>query len=346
VKKILIGGIVAVLGIAAFFVFLGFRKATDIQLPEIKLPEISHEEKRPEIKFIFTGDVMLSRAVGDAMIARKDFGFPARKVSDFFSAADFVAANLEGPMSSRGTNRGSVYSFRADPRAVETLKLLSVSAASLANNHMWDWGPDALTDTASILETNGMIPVGAGADAESANALRVREIKGVRFGFLSYTNLYPRNLEARADSPGISSFEIAKTADEIRAIKSEGRADFLIVFFHWGDEYEPHPNQTQKAIAHALVDAGADMIVGTHPHVPQDAEVYKDRWIFYSLGNFIFDQTFSPETMKGLVAAVVFEGDRVREVQFFENAITRAYQVESITPLAPREERPGLFVFK
>lgn len=327
---------------ALFFIFILDK---DTRYPAEKedstgVSDIARMTDAQRIRIVFTGDVMLSRTVGAKMEQKSDFGYPARKIAGFFKDADIVVVNFEGPMSDRGTNVGSKYSFRADPRAVETLKLLNVSVASLANNHMWDYGRDALMDTASILEANGILPVGAGKDYAAANALKVREVNGIKIGFLSYTDLYPANLSAGPDSPGVSSFDLERAVAETKARKDPlssavatgEKADILVVLFHWGEEYQPHPTQEQKNIAHSLIDAGADMVVGHHPHVAQDIEEYNGKWIFYSLGNFIFDQYFSTSTMQGLVVEAFIEEGRVKEVKVWESFLNREYEVERLTP--------------
>ncbi len=312
-----------------FSSMLGKRTA---EAPVLPLATLHQQEQRKPVRLVFTGDVMLSRAVGAKMAQKDDFGYPARKVSDFFKDADIVAVNLEGPMSVLGTKVGSEYSFRMDPRSIETLKLLNVSVASLANNHMWDYGRDALVNTASILNASGILSAGAGESYEAANALRVKKARGTKFGFLSYTDLYPENLEAGTSSPGISLFDLVRVSGEIRKIKSEKRADILVVLFHWGEEYRQHPTQKQRDTAHALIDAGADLIVGHHPHVVQDVKKYKNGWIFYSLGNFIFDQYFSEGTMKGLVVEAFAENGKISEVKLWESVLNKDYQIERIEP--------------
>lgn len=293
-------------------------------------------EKQGSATLVFTGDVMLSRSV--AIQVRKHGGnyvFPFEPVLQFLHTADLLFGNFENPVSSRGINQGSIYSFRADPAAVEGLSAAGYSVLSIANNHIWDWGADALEDTVSLLKQGGISPVGAGSDKEEANAWTVKKVGGVRIGFLAFTDLYPKGLEAASGTPGISSFDEATTEQRIREEKKNGDLDLVVVSFHWGDEYQTHSNAEQERIARGLVDAGADIVVGHHPHVIQEVEHYRDGWIFYSLGNFVFDQYFSPETMEGMVVKVFVKNKKISNVEFYKSQQNAAYQVESIAPFVP-----------
>jgi poly-gamma-glutamate synthesis protein (capsule biosynthesis protein) len=275
------------------------------------------------------GDIMLSRSVGSQMARRKDFSYPFSGALDFLRQGDIVFGNLEGPMSERGANQGSIYSFRADPRAVTGLKDAGFSVLSLANNHMLDWGRTALEDTVSILRDNGIETVGAGSDFASANQPAIIERNGIKVAFLAYTNLLPRSLQA-GERPGISSFDLDMARNEIASLKSSGKADTVIVSFHWGEEYQQRANAFQIRTAHALIDAGADIILGHHPHVAQQAEAYKDKLIFYSLGNFIFDQNFSTETMRGRTALITLVNGAPVSARLYANIIDKTYRVASV----------------
>ena len=260
-----------------------------------------------QIDLLFVGDIMLSRSVG-AMIARQsDPTYPFHEIAEQVQNADIAFGNLEGPISGRGTNRGSIYSFRADPAAVAGLRFAGFDVLSLANNHIFDWGPEALRDTVNFLSQSGIHAVGAGANREAANRSGMLTARNNNVAFLAYTTLYPKSLEAGTSSPGISSFEMEKVRETIRALRDE--ADVIVVSLHWGEEYRTTSTIAQQGIAQALIDAGADLVVGHHPHVMQEIERYKHGWIAYSLGNFVFDQNFSEETMRGLtLTATVARG--------------------------------------
>ena len=293
-------------------------------------------EHRGSATLIFTGDVMLSRSV--AIQVEKhggDYAFPFEPVRSFLRGADILFGNLENPVSLRGANHGSIYSFRADPGAVRGLSSAGYDVLSVANNHIWDWGVDALIDTVTLLEGADISPVGAGKDYAAANAWVEKKVNGVKIGFLAFTNLYPKGLEAVSGTPGISSFDEGAVAKRIREAKENGAIDLAVVSFHWGDEYKTHSNAEQERIARGLVDAGTDIVVGHHPHVVEETEHYRGGWIFYSLGNFVFDQYFSEETMEGMVVKVAVRNKKVSDVEFYKSKQNAAYQVESIMPFVP-----------
>lgn len=286
-----------------------------------------------EVTLIFVGDIMLSRSVGEEMEKRGDFRYPFLEVAESIRRADIAVGNLEGPISSRGRNQGSQYSFRADPRAVGGLAFSGFDVLSLANNHIWDWGADALTDTVRLLQENGIQPVGAGGGEEEANRAVVRETGGARIAFLSYTNLYPEALEAKGSAPGISDFE----RREARVREAALAADVVVVLLHWGDEYEMRSNNIQQEVGRRLIDAGADLVVGHHPHVIQEIEAYGDGWIAYSLGNFVFDQTFSEATTEGLVLIAHIENKTLTSIETKKVFISETFQPK----LGNRNEETG-----
>ncbi len=254
------------------------------------------------IKIIFVGDIMLSRGVASQIKKQNDFRYPFLAIADTVRAADLAFGNLEGPISDGGRDQGSIYSFRAHPTVLQGLTFAGFDVLSVANNHMWDWGDEALLDTVKILGSHGITPVGAGEDELSANSPVVRQVGGTKVAFFAYTTLYPPRLEASSSTPGVSRFDEDVVATTIGAAKQF--ADIVVVSLHWGEEYESNANAYQKRVARMLVDAGADIVVGHHPHVIQEVEEYKNGLIFYSLGNFVFDQNFSNATMEGLMMEV------------------------------------------
>ncbi len=279
---------------------------------------------------IFVGDLMLSRGVAYQIKKHgNDFTYPFEKIADTLRSADLAFGNLEGPISSRGTNQGSIYSFRADPRVIEGLTFAGFDALSLANNHIFDWGKFAVEDTINLLRKNNIRPVGAGMNYDDANAARVVAIGDLRLAIFAYTNLYPKTLWANG-GVGISEFDPEKIRDRIRAIREN--VDIIIVSLHWGEEYAPHPSEYQKEIAHALVDAGADIIVGHHPHVVQEVERYNGGWIAYSLGNFVFDQNFSERTRRGAIARVTVRGKKITGIELISVRINDTFQPALIAP--------------
>ena len=276
------------------------------------------------ITLMFVGDIMLSRSVGDKMKKLDDWNWPFEKIGDYLAGADLLFGNLEGPISSQGKNIGSAYSFRADPKAIEGLKYAGFDVLSVANNHMGDWGRPAMEDTFGILKNAGIDYVGGGFNEQEAHRAVVKEIKGIKFGFLAYTTLGTKYTEATASSSGIAWLNKEKMAQDIAEARKI--SDFVIVSLHFGDEYKQKANSFQKDIAHWTIDEGAQLVIGQHPHVIEETEQYNGGFIAYSLGNFIFDQTFSKETMEGLLLEAKISQNQIMEVKPIKISISREFQ--------------------
>jgi len=273
------------------------------------------------ITIILVGDVMLDRGV-EYMIGKYgegDFRFPFLKIADELKGAKLLFGNLEGPISDKGIKVGSIYSFRAKPEAIEGLTFAGFNLISLANNHALDYGREALEDTFLRLKTAGIDYVGAGFNEGEAYGGRtpiIKEIEGTKIGFLAYTNLGPESWKATSENSGIawvSEKDMEKVKESIKSAKE--RVDILIVSLHAGEEYAAEPTQFQIEFSKAAIDAGADLVIGHHPHVVQKSEKYKDKWIFYSLGNFVFDQGFSEETMRSEIIEVLIAESKIKEVK-------------------------------
>jgi poly-gamma-glutamate synthesis protein (capsule biosynthesis protein) len=282
------------------------------------------------LELFLAGDIMLSRAVGEYISQTNDPTFPFQFVAETIKHTDIAFANLEGPISSQGKNQGSKYSFRAEPRVVEGLVYAGFDVLSLANNHIWDWGVDALRDTIQALSKEHMIGIGAGTDSASASAPAIITSKGVKVGWLAYTDLYPESLWAEKEHAGVHGFTLEGAIQDINVLRAQ--TDIVVVSLHWGQEYETTSTDAQKEIARTLVDAGADIIAGHHPHVVQEVERYtskktkREGVIFYSLGNFVFDQPFSQETMSSIAAKVRVQKNGVQKIEIVPVTITKEYR--------------------
>ncbi|HCB35840.1 MAG TPA: capsular biosynthesis protein [Candidatus Taylorbacteria bacterium] len=276
------------------------------------------------VLMLFAGDIMLSRKIGGIMKEKGDYRFHFLKIASTTLRADISFANLESPLSSRGTKSGSAYSFRAEPMAVEGLTFAGFDVLSVANNHLFDYGEKALRDTLSILSENDIAAIGAGETFQDAHAPRVMKVGRTRIAFLAYSNLSVPFLGRASSSPAIASFDDEILRGDIA--RAREIADTVVVSLHWGEEYETKHNAGQTRVARLLVDAGANIVIGHHPHVVQEIERYNGGLIAYSLGNFIFDQNFSEETGKGLVLLVTLSEGRVADVTAQEVMFTRDYQ--------------------
>jgi D-alanyl-D-alanine carboxypeptidase/poly-gamma-glutamate capsule biosynthesis protein CapA/YwtB (metallophosphatase superfamily) len=262
---------------------------------------VEREPREPDfITLAFGGDIMLDRGVKSSVMKNLngDYSELFKKLK-ILKETDISFANLEGTASDVGKDGGSLYSFRMDPSVVPALKGAGISVLSVANNHVGDWGRDAYKDTLKRLEENEILYTGGGINKEEASKPRIIEKYGMKIGFLGFSDVGPNFMQADEDSAGLllasdpNFEEIIKTASQ--------QVDYLIVSFHFGDEYKTIHNDRQEFLAHTAIDNGAKIVIGHHPHVMQDTEVYKGGFIAYSLGNFIFDQYFSEATMQGML---------------------------------------------
>ncbi len=322
-------GITLFFGIS-FFIESDGVKTVPEQQEKTSTPTV--EESQP-IRIVLVGDIMLDRGV-KYMIekeGREDFKFSFAKIADYFKKADLVFGNLEGVISDKGTKVGNIYSFRADPKAIEGLISTGFNVLSIANNHALDYGREALEDCLGKLDRAGINYVGAGLTEKEAFSPLIKEINGVKIAFLAYTDLGPDTWRATKDNSGvawISQGDIEKIKQDIRSAKE--KSNILIVSLHSGEEYQATPSQSQIDFSKMAIDAGADLLVGHHPHVVQPNERYQNGWIFYNLGNFIFDQGFSEETMKGQIVEVLIENSKVKKVILREIKMNNYFQ-----PLLP-----------
>jgi poly-gamma-glutamate synthesis protein (capsule biosynthesis protein) len=329
-------GIIFIGGIAVFEVNTSGLALFDIgQFSQLFFSRFAIFQKpgeRKPVTLIFVGDIMLSRNVGYIIKTHNDPRFPFLLAASTTREADILFGNLETTISNRGADQGSEYSFRSSPSVVEGLKLAGFDVLSLANNHMYDWGPEAIEDTVTLVQSAGIATVGAGQNFLEANRPAILDRNGTRFAFLAYTPLLPPSFRAGMATPGLSLFDrdfILRTISRVRSA-----TDIVVVSLHWGEEYQTHAAEWQKEFAHNLIAAGADFVVGHHPHVIQETEQYttttssgmRSGWIFYSLGNFVFDQYFSPEVQDGLTAFVSVDGKNITDVKFRHVTISTSSQ--------------------
>ena len=277
----------------------------------------------------FVGDIMMTRGVKSSVI--KNFNNDYSKLFENLPElknADILLGNLEGDVSDKGNNVGSKYSFRMDPAILPVLKNAGFNILSFANNHVGDWNKDAFLDTLSKLDETGILKTGAGQNSEEAESPTIIEKNNTKFGFLSFSDVGPSWMEAKSDSPGILLASNPKISGIIKNAKLS--TDVLIVSFHFGDEYKVTHNKRQETLAHMAIDSGADMVIGHHPHVIEDIEEYNGKPIIYSLGNFIFDQSFSKDTMRGMLFSATFDGSNLIESNKKIITLNNHFQPEGI----------------
>lgn len=303
-------------------------KLTESNNKTLNLPE---PIEKKIITLILVGDIMLNRGVRHKVekYGNGDYKFPFLKIAEELKKADLLFGNLEGPISNKGTKIGSIYSFRANPKVIEGLIYAGFDVLSVANNHTFDYGRKALEDTFNRLKTVGLDYVGGGFNEKEAYSPLIKEINNTKIAFLAYTNFGSSYWLATEEKSGIARIDL-KDIERIKKDiqKAKSQSDILIVSLHSGEEYSSKPIQFQIEFSKTVIDAGADLVVGHHPHVIQPFEKYKEGYIAYSLGNFIFDQKFSQETMKGLMLKVLIKKRKIQEVIPIETRINQYFQPE------------------
>ena len=162
-------------------------------------------------------------------------------------------------------------------------------AVGVANNHSGDFGPEALVEQCQRLESARLKYFGGGRNLAAARVPLVVELKGLRIAILGYNEFKPRTFAATDTQAGVAWSVDDQVIDDIRLARSKYKADLVIPYMHWGYEEEPEPNERQRTFSRVMIDAGADVVVGGHPHITQGAEYYRGHLIVYSLGNFVFD---------------------------------------------------------
>lgn len=304
--------------------YFGAISSKDIVYDSENNPDKPSEQNR-ELHLLFVGDIMLDRGV-EGMIKKfgnGDFAFVFQYL-DFLKDADLVFGNLEGPVSDKGRDLGNLYSFRMDPKTLSLLKMYGFTIFSLANNHVGDWSREAFEDTLHRLEEAGILYTGAGKNKEDVTQPEIITLNETKIGFLGFTDVGPNWLAAGSTTSGI----LLASDPEFKSIISHAKpqSDILIVSFHWGDEYKQLSNDRQKMLARGAIDAGADVVIGHHPHVIEEIEEYKEGIIVYSLGNFIFDQYFSKETMEGMVFDLYIKDRKIERYETRKVILNDKYQ--------------------
>ncbi len=278
-----------------------------------------------ETRLVFVGDLMFDRGVLSSV--NKNFSGDFNRLFDnvsFIGEADVAFGNLEGPASDVGYNVGSIYSFRMRPESLEAAQAAGFDVVSVANNHSGDWTVAAFADTVARLKNLKLLYPGGGNNYEEATTVQVKKVNGLTIGFLGFSDVGPTWLSATSISPGILLASDPRYEDIIKAAASQ--VDILAVSIHFGEEYKLSSNTRQQYLARLAIDSGAKIVAGHHPHVIQELERYQGGVIAYSLGNFIFDQNFSRETMEGGVLEVTIEDKDITSVQLKKVLLNNHYQ--------------------
>lgn len=250
---------------------------------------------------LFAGDVYFSSHVLSAYEKAGGIaGVLDETIRNEIESADLFMVNQEFPFTDRGKEaEDKQFTFRLPPEKIHILQEMGADIVTLANNHILDYGPEGITDSIRALDEAGILHVGAGENLDEAKAMETVTIHGKTIGFLGVSRVYmSADWAAGASHPGVfSTYDPTLALEEIT--KAKEQVDYLVVYVHWGVERETTPKEYQKTMGRRYIDAGADLVIGSHPHVLQPVEYYNEKPIVYSLGNFVFGSSIpSTELLK------------------------------------------------
>ena len=281
------------------------------------LPLLQAASANSLVHLVAVGDIMLDRSLGDAL-KLGNLAYPFAAVSEKLQKADFTLGNVESALGDTGQPEAKRYPFQAPSEAAESLAIAGFDVVSLANNHAMDFGPESLLQAIGLLQEQGVLAIGAGANAQEAHQPAIVEINGLKLAFLAYvhvpveasTGFDTASWTATSNSPGLAWANAEEIKDDIYAIRDS--VDLVIVVLHSGFEYVAAPSEPQTTAARAAVDAGADLVIGHHAHILQGIEYYADGVIVYGTGNFAFEIDGPPETA---LFDIWLDKDGVRQIE-------------------------------
>jgi poly-gamma-glutamate capsule biosynthesis protein CapA/YwtB (metallophosphatase superfamily) len=276
--------------------------------------------ERP-VRLLFTGDIIPARCVYARQLAAGDFRHAFLKIAPLLGSADITIGSLDASISDAGQAIGCVQTLDllAPPQTVEGLVYAGFDVLTVATNHIKDCGraapacDEALLDTVANLRAAGIATTGAGSNLQEAEQPAVVSVNGTRFAFLGYDDV-ASYYHAGEDSVGTAGLDASTLREAIAGARRI--ADVVVVLPHWGTEYTSTPTERQREMARAAVEAGATLVVGNHPHSVQAAEQIDGAFVAYALGNFVFDQNWSPETQEGVILEATFQGPRLVSTNF------------------------------
>lgn len=283
-------------------------------------PKVEAEKPKEPVSTLITavGDIMLSRHVGTKIRQANDTTLPFKYTADILKSADIAFANLESPFYDQGEPITEGMIFKAEPNTIEGLVFAGIDVVSLANNHFGNQGNKGMLYTFNWLKSHNISYSGGGALISEAKKCAPIEKNGIKFCFLSYADMTatgtPDIYTADDKYPGLNPY-YDNTDIESDIANAKAEYDVVIVSFHWGNEYQLKQSDRQTEIGRRAIDAGASLVIGHHPHVIEPYEQYKNGYIFYSLGNFVFDQMWSEETRKGEIAKIYFKDKNIEKVE-------------------------------
>lgn len=269
-------------------------------------PYPSPTPKPRKVVLVATGDIVPGRGVNYEMVKRNNFMWPFEKIKDVLASGDITVANFEVPVYKDCPTLLTGMVFCGREEFIPNLSAAGIDVVTLANNHTSDHGVGGIENTAKLLRENGMEVTGL------ENIILYKTVNNTRFAFLAFNDIYG------SISPVLKADE-----DTMRKMIGEARknSDVVVVSMHWGVEYRDTPDNRQVELAHMVADAGADFIIGNHPHWIQSDEQYKNTYIKYAHGNLIFDQMWSDETKKGVIGKYTFTDGKLTDKEFIPTYI-------------------------
>ncbi len=286
-----------------------------------KSSEMTVENKKP-ISILFVGDMMFDRYIREGVnkYGSGNYDHILEPIKEELAKYDLVVGNLEGPITDNQSvsvdtkmDEKNNFRFTFDPVVAKVLSEKNIKLVNLGNNHILNQEERGVEQTKKYLDEAGVSYFGDTGESGNYFLSRIENVQGTKIGFVNYNYSSEGSLE--------------RAIEEIK--KAKGQADLVILYTHWGTEYRVgDPGPVVRNLAHQFIDAGADLIIGTHPHVVEDSEVYNGKKIYYSLGNFIFDQYFQKETMEGLGVKVTINSDRSMDYNELKFEMTRRGQTK------------------
>jgi poly-gamma-glutamate synthesis protein (capsule biosynthesis protein) len=304
----------------------------------VRLAERIDVPAPPLTTIVFTGDIIPSRCVYERQRNQGDYTAAFAFVEDYLRVADITVGSLDASISDAGEPYACEETFNllGPPESVEGFVAAGFDVVTVATNHAKDCGSagfgcsESIRDTLAYLRGAGIEPVGGGENLAEARRPAVIERNGIRFAFLGYDDIASIYYGATDTIPGTAPLSEESLRDDIALAKS--MADVVIVLPQWGIEYTPYPSDRQVYLGRVALEAGATLVIGNHPHVVEGVETGPGRFLAYALGNFVFDQDWSIETLQGAVLEATFAGDQLLGVKLKPHRIRNMFQPSFVEP--------------
>lgn len=274
--------------------------SSNVFIEVVKESSTTKKINSKRVTLVATGDIIPARSVNVQAVNRKDFKWAFANIAPILSSADIALINFESPLLTDCPLTTEGFVFCGSDKHIQGLTYAGVDIVNVANNHFSNFGQEGIDRTKALLEQNNMLLSGLPEQPT------YKTVNGTKFAFLGYNDI--------ARYEGIANVDLELMKSQLTT--ANANSDIVVVSMHWGIEYVSEPNSRQKELAHFLIDNGADLIIGNHPHWVQSEEYYKGKYIKYAHGNTIFDQMWSEETKQGVLGKYTFENKQLTNVEF------------------------------